>query len=262
VVTPDPAASADMEELLKAVLLPAEPVAGAAGPASVTERAAALAALVPVLASSARRAGLGAVTAGRWLADEVTELAPRVSFRDAKTLRRQFGELDDIAIAERLVASAKRTTAAIGAAAGGLSAVEFTAPPLLLAAPIQLAAETIAVTVVELRLVAELHEIMGNPASGAAGDRATAYLMAWVRRRAISATAQSDGVGLALGAAARKELRVHLLRKIGRSSTSLAPFLAGAAAGAELNRRSTKQLGDTLLAELKASHAERWFRPL
>src|SRR4051794_2518504 len=149
----------------------AELVARAAGPATSetgerTGRQRALAALIPVLASSARASGLRAVAAGRWLVELVLEIAPRLPVRDAQTLREQNVGLTDLEIAERLGKSAPPTTAAIGAAAGGLSTMEFLAPPTLLAAPVQLAAEMLTVTAVELKMVAELHEILGYPAQG------------------------------------------------------------------------------------------------
>lgn len=216
----------------------------------IRARAAALAALVPVLAVSARSAGLRAVAAGRWLSDVVTEIAPHITFRHRGELRRHYPDLSDREIADRLVTSASRLTAAIGAGAGALASAEFAAPPALLAAPVQLAAETVAVVAVELRLVAELHEITGFGVAGTMRDVAPSYLNAWIRRRAVD---PAVGVGLAgvLGGAARRELRVRLLRRMGRSTTTLAPFLAGAAAGAEVNRRSTKDLGERLLDELR-----------
>jgi len=220
----------------------------------------ALAALIPALTRSAKASGIRAVTAGRWLAELIIELAPRIAFRDAATLRRQHPGQTDVEIAERLIRQATKATAGLGAAAGGLAAVEFLSPPMLLAAPVQLAAEMLTVTAVELKLVAELHELMDRPARGTASERASAYLMSWMRRRAISPQLGGAGLGAAFGAAAKRELRSQVLRRIGRSATSLAPFLAGAVAGAEVNRRATKALGETLLAELRGLHEERWFR--
>jgi hypothetical protein len=222
----------------------------------------ALAALVPVLVRSAKESGIRAVAAGRWLADLVLEIAPRLPVRDAEALRQQHPGLTDIEVAQRLIRNATKTTAALGAAAGGLAAVEFLSPPTLLAAPVQLAAEILTVTAVELKLVAELHEILGYPAHGSVSDRAGLYLMSWVRRRAVAEHAGPIGIGSVLGVAAKRELRSQLLRRLGRSTTSLAPFLAGAVAGAEVNRRATKALGETLLAELRGRADERWFRRL
>ncbi|UQX86704.1 hypothetical protein M6D93_10310 [Jatrophihabitans telluris] len=225
-------------------------------------RAKALAALVPALTRSARTAGIGAVAGGRWLVDEIIELAPRIAFRDGQTLRAHFPGLSDAQIAEALIKHASRTTAALGAAAGGLAAVEFAAPPALLATPIQLAAEMLAVTAVELKLVAELHELAGLPAPGGVRERAGAYLMSWVRRRAVKPQLGAAGLTAVFGTAAKRELRGQVLRRLGRSTTTLAPFLAGAVAGAEVNRRATRGLGETLAAELRGMQPEQWFRQL
>jgi len=240
----------------EATYLPAEGERDRAG------RAKALAALVPALARSARAAGIGAVAAGRWLTEEIVDLAPRLPVRDAATLRKQHPGLTDVETAERLISNAQKTTAALGAAAGGLAAVEFVSPPMLLAAPIQLAAEILAVAAVELKMIAELHEVLGRPATGSATERASAYLMSWVRRRAISPQIGGAGLAVVLGAAAKRELRSQVLRRLGRSMTTLAPFLAGAVAGAEVNRRATKDLGQVVFSELRGAAEERWFRRL
>jgi hypothetical protein len=54
-----------------------------------------------------------------------------------------------------------------------------------------------------------------------------------------------------LGTAARQQLRMRVLRRLGRNVTTMAPFLAGAVAGAELNRRETRKLGDALCKDLR-----------
>jgi len=235
----------------------AELVARATGPGERTGRQ--LAALFPALTGSARAAGPRAIAAGRWLVDLVLEIAPRLPVRDAQTLREQYVGLTDIEIAERLVKSATRTSASIGAAIGGLSTVEFLAPPTLLVAPVQLAAEMLTVTAVELKMVAELHEILGYPAQGTPAERASLYVVSWMRRRAVGDSIGKAGIAAVLGASAKRELRSQLLRRLGRATTSLAPFLAGAVAGAEVNRRTTRQLGETLLAELRGRAQDRWF---
>jgi hypothetical protein len=227
----------------------------------------ALADFAVLLSRRARKAGIRAVAAGRWMVDEIIELAPRVTVRDATTLHRQFPELSSDQIAERLTASATRASTALGAAGGGLAAVQFAAPPLLLATPVQLAAETLAITAIELKLVAELHEIYGRPAAGTPTERAGAYLMSWVRKRAIAPAAAGAGLGTIMGAAAKRELRGQVLRRFGQSTTTLAPFMAGAVAGAEINRRTTRKLGETLAAELRElaeqrPDDEKWFRRL
>jgi hypothetical protein len=219
------------------------------------DRRAPLAALAGALGTSARSAGLGAVAAGRWLADLLADVAPRIPVRGVTVLRAQHPDLTDDEIAAALIKHAALVTAALGAAAGGLAAAEFVAPPTLLAVPAQLAAETLAIAAVEVKLVAELHELYGESARGGLTQRGSAYLMSWVRQRAIEPAVTGSGLAAVLGYAAKRELRSRLMRRLGRNTTSLAPFLAGAVAGAEVNRRTTRALGDKVGAELRGRHS-------
>ena len=69
-------------------------------------------------------------------------------------------------LAQSLISGAAKTSSAIGAAGGALAAVEFAAPPTLLTAPVQVVAETLVVAAAEIKLIAELHEVYGVPATG------------------------------------------------------------------------------------------------
>ena len=71
-----------------------------------------------------------------------------------------YGGLSGDELADALVRQASRATAGVGAAGGALAAVQHAAPPSLVVAPVQLAAETVAVVVTELKLVAELHVVV------------------------------------------------------------------------------------------------------
>src|SRR5437764_926257 len=81
----------------------------------------------------------------RRLVDAVIDMVPHLPIRDRQTLHAHHPGLDDDQIAAALIATATRVTAAMGAAGGMLATVELAAPPLLLSAPIQIAAETVAV---------------------------------------------------------------------------------------------------------------------
>jgi len=221
------------------------------------ERGRLLGVLARLLVGSARVAGVRAVAGGRWLAEQLIEAAPRIPVRDAVLLRRHHPDKTDDEIADTLVRHAARATAAIGAAAGAMVTVEYAVPAALLAVPAQLAAETLAVAAVEIKLVAELHELYGEEARGTLTERGTAYLMSWMRQRVVEPAVASTGLAAVLGSAAQRELRTHLLRRVGRSSSSLAPLLAGAVAGAEVNRRTTRSLGEKLTAELRGRQAGR-----
>ena len=190
-------------------------------------------------------------TGGRRFVDVVIDVAPHVPVRDRTTLRAQHGDLDDHALAAMLIATATRVTGAIGAAGGMLSTIEMTAPPLFLTAPAQIAAETLAVVAVEVKLVAELHELFGRAPAGTPATRATAYLSAWASRRGIDPFAPAPGLGDVLSGAARRRLRDRLLRRAGRNMTTVVPFLAGAVAGAALNQRETRRLGERIVSDLR-----------
>lgn len=215
-----------------------------------SERGRLLGRLAAALVSGARAAGGRAVLTGRALSDAVLELAPHVSVRDLATLRAHHGGLSGDALAEALVTAAARTTAGIGAAGGALSAAQVAAPPSLLVAPVQVAAETLAVVLVELKLVAELHVVHAVVPAGDPAERGLAYLQAWIARRGLGAEG-GPGVATLLRSAVRSRLRGRLVRRYGRNLTTMAPFLAGAVLGAELNRRETRALGDALRADLR-----------
>lgn len=190
-------------------------------------------------------------TQGRRLTDVVIDVAPHLPVRDRPTLSAHHGGLTGDALAEAVIASASRVTAAIGAAGGVLSTVEMAAPPVLLSAPVQVAAETLAVVAVEIKLVAELHEIYGRGVAGTPAVRAAAYLGAWARRRGLDPFAGGPPLAEVVTGAARRELQQRLLRRAGRNLTTVVPFLAGAVAGSALNRRETRRLGEKIVKDLR-----------
>jgi hypothetical protein len=189
----------------------------------------------------------------RRLVDVVIDVAPHIPIRDLPTLRAHYDGLTGDALAQALIANATRMTGAIGAAGGLLSSVEIAAPPLLLSAPVQVAAETLAVVAVELKLVAELHEVYGRAPVGTPSVRAAAYLGSWARKRGIDPFTGGPGLTGVISGAARRELRQRLVRRAGRNVTTVVPFLAGAVAGAVLNQRETKRLGERIVTDLRRS---------
>jgi len=123
--------------------------------------------------ASARR---GASSAGRsvtsglnWLTAQVVAMGPRLRIRDQATLRAQFPGQTDDEIAQRLIERAARASAAVGGTTGAWAAF-----PALPAFPAEVAAETLAVVGIEVKLVAELHEVYGMSAQGSGPERARA----------------------------------------------------------------------------------------
>jgi hypothetical protein len=206
-------------------------------------RAGLLRRLAVALTASARRAGAAAVGSGRWLTDTVEEFAPHVPVRDLATLRSHHGDLTGDPLAQVLVDAASKATGAVGAAGGVVSSLEFTAPPLLLTSPVQVAAETLAVVAIELKLVAELHEVYGHAVVGTPAVRTAAYLGSWTRRRGIDPSGAGAGLSGLVSGTARLELRRRVMRRAGENVATVLPFMAGAVAGASLNSRETRKLG-------------------
>jgi hypothetical protein len=196
-------------------------------------------------AGSAGRGVTSGVTSGMsWLTAQVLAMGPRLRIRDQATLRAQFPGTSDDEIAQRLIERAGRAAAAVGGTTGAWAAL-----PSLPAFPVEVAAETLAVVGIEVKLIAELHEIYGMAAVGSGPERARAYLGSWASRRGVY---QVDG-GLLLiaGSPLAKQLTRRLAARVRRSTLSLAPLFTGAVVGAALNRRETRKLGHQMRDELR-----------
>ncbi|GAA0800273.1 hypothetical protein [Spirilliplanes yamanashiensis] len=191
-----------------------------------------------------------------WIADAVADIAPHVPVRDLATLRAHFPGLEDEALADRLVRNAANATAGVGAAGGGVAAVQWTVVPTLLSAPVLLAAETVAVVAIELKLIGELQAVYGRPVTGTRAERAAGLVQAWANRRGVNPFLPGAGVGTVLGTAARKELREMLLKRLGRNLTTLGPMLTGAAVAGYLNRRATVTIADAVREDLRRAVIE------
>jgi uncharacterized protein (DUF697 family) len=207
------------------------------------------------LVNDVRRRGLGQLfrpkAALRWMTDVVGDIAPHVPVRDLKTLQRHFDGMDGDELADRLIRNAARATAGVGVAGGGVASVEWAVAPTLLSAPVLLAAETVAVVAIELKLIGELHEVYGRPIAGGTTQRASALIQAWSGERGVNPLVPGVGVATVLGTASRKELQGTLLRRFGRNLATFGPMLTGAAVASYLNRRATKSLGEKLQKDLR-----------
>ncbi|WP_308416757.1 hypothetical protein [Streptomyces sp. AJS327] len=179
------------------------------------------------------------------VAERVIDVGPRIPVRDAETLRRQFPGLGTEQIADRLTAGAMRGSAVVGAGVG--AAAMLPVPPAM---PAELATEIVGVASVELKLIAELHEIYGCPAPGDARQRAMAYLGAWSSERGIDVVRPST-LSSALGGPAKRELRQQIMKRTVRNLPNLTPFLVGAAVGATMNRRDTRKVAHRVRSDLR-----------
>ncbi|NYI03141.1 hypothetical protein [Allostreptomyces psammosilenae] len=219
--------------------------AGGRGGALAARLAGALAGGARAVGGAGRVAGrVGGVGLGR-LADRLLQVAPRIPVRDAPTLRAHHPGLDTEELAEVLVRSAARASAGVGGALGAWAAL-----PKPLSMPVELAAETLSVAAIEIKLIAELREVYGRPAAGTLTDRATAYVSAWADYRGVQLTRPAMVAG-AVSNPLRHRVRVALLRRTGREVTTLVPFMVGAVLGATVNRRDTRRLGERVRADLR-----------
>ncbi len=186
---------------------------------------------------------------GGVLTDLLDAAAPRLPIRDRDRLRRAYPGSSDAEIADALVARATRLTGGIGAAAGGLTAAQWFAPPSLIAVPLELGAQTVLVAAVEVVLVGELHELAGQRAPGDPAGRARAYLTSWTTQRPVGRTG-SGGLFGVISTATAAAMRRQVTRRLARSTTSMAPLLLGATLAARANKKATTVLADKLRDEL------------
>ena len=219
---------------------------------SLSRRRRVMAATSRVARRSGRAGWSGASSGGRWLTSQVLAMAPRLPIRDQHKLRAQFPGLEPEEVADRLILGASRAAASVGAAVGASMLLP------LPSAPVEVAFETLATVGIELKLVAELHEVYGMRAPGSAPERMVAYVVAWSHRRGVALV--PGGLALAVGSPLRRQLERRLIARAGRSTVSLMPLLTGAAAGAMLNRRETGRLGTEVRNDLRrrSSQGSRW----
>jgi hypothetical protein len=192
---------------------------------------------------SGRTGWRGMRSGGRWLTAEVLAMAPRLPVRDQQRLREQFPGLGPEELADALIHGAGRAAAVVGAGAGAAMVLP------LPSAPVEIAVETLALVGIEIKLVAELHEVYGMRAPGTTSERMLAYVAAWAHRRGVALA--PAGLVVAAGSPLSRLLRRRLIARAARGAMSLGPLLTGAIAGAALNRIETRHLGDDVRDDLR-----------
>ncbi|WP_073737663.1 MULTISPECIES: hypothetical protein [unclassified Streptomyces] len=192
-----------------------------------------------------RKGGESARAAIGHIADLIIDIAPRVPVRDLATLRKQFPDLGPEELADRLIAGAGKATATVGAGIG--AAAMMPVPPAMLA---ELATEITGVAAIEMKLVAELHEVYGLRPPGSLAQRSTAYLTSWTEERGIDVT-RPVTVNAALGGQMKRELRQQIMKRTVRDLPNLIPFMIGATVGAMMNRRETRRLAERVRKDLR-----------
>lgn len=226
-----------------------EPMSGADLPASAEIPAPVARRRVAVIRERARegvrKGGSRARAALGYLADRIIEIAPRIPVRDLAALRRQFPGLGPEQLADKLVAGAANASSTVGAGVG--AAAMLPVPPAM---PTELAAEITGVAAIELKLIAELHEVYGVRPPGGLKDRSTAYLSSWSEERGIDPMKPTT-INVALGGQMKRELRQQIMKRMVRNLPNLMPFMVGAAVGAVMNRRDTKKLAARIRNDLR-----------
>ncbi|MFD0379098.1 hypothetical protein [Streptomyces sp. NPDC127112] len=192
-----------------------------------------------------RKGGESARNAALYIADRVIENAPRVPVRDLATLRAQFPGLGPDQLADKLIAGAASATSTVGAGIG--AAAMMPVPPAMMA---EMAVEITGVAAIELKLVAELHEVYGQRPPGTMKDRSLAYLTAWTEERGIDLTKPTT-VNAALGGQMKRELRQQIMKRMFRNVPNLMPFMVGAAVGAVMNHRDTRKVAEKVRTDLR-----------
>jgi hypothetical protein len=195
----------------------------------------------------ARKGGDRARAGIAHLADRLIEMAPRVPVRDLATLRGQFPGLGPEELADKLVAGASKASATVGAGVG--AAAMLPVPPAM---PAELAAEITGVAAIELKLIAELHEVYGLRPPGNLKDRSSAYLKSWSEERGVDPL-KPTSFNSALGGQMKRELRQQIMKRMVRNLPNLMPFMVGAAVGAVMNRRDTRKLAARIRTDLRKS---------
>lgn len=206
-----------------------------------------VAAVTDGVKAGVRQSGRSAKAGIGYLADRVIENAPRVPIRDLGTLRKQFPGLGPEQLADKIIAGAANATSTVGAGVG--AAAMMPVPPAM---PAEMAAEITGVAAIELKMIAELHEVYGKRPPGNLKERSTAYLTAWTEERGIDVVKPAS-INAALGSQMKRELRQQIMKRMVRNLPNLMPFMVGAAVGAVMNRRDTKKLAERVRADLRRS---------
>ncbi len=214
--------------------------------------------------ASGGRAGARAVASGRWLADIAVDSAGHLPVRDLTALREHHDGLSGALLVRPLIRNASLASAAVGATTGALAAAAETNPATWVTLPVELAVETMIVVAIEMKLVGELHEAAGYPLARQLRRSGPLVARAWAQSRGIAppdlaalvrptdtvrlTTTASELLGRSSRDALTAQVRRRLVGRAGRNTATFLPLLAGAAAGAELNRRATRKVG-TKVAE-------------
>jgi hypothetical protein len=182
------------------------------------------------------------------LVDRLVEAVPRIPVRDLATLRAQHpGAATAEDLADNICSGAVKVSSAVGAGVG--AAAMLPVPPTMV---VEIAGEMLAVAAIEIKMIAELYQVYGQPVAGSGTERATAYLAVWSQRRGLDLSKPGTLIALGAGKELRQQLRKRLTRSGLHKLPSLMPMMVGAVAGATINRRDTSRLAQEIRKDLRA----------
>lgn len=192
---------------------------------------------------------------GKGLADLLFYVAPRLPVRNIDGLHGAYGGVTGGTLAAQVIKSASRNSAAVGGITGALATAGELAPPLWVTLPVEILAETLLVTAIEMRMIAELHGVYDIPIVGDVDDRGLAIVEAWSTRRGVdmkrlSKNGRSELAGGGMSKHVSRVVKRKLMNRAARNLGTLAPLFLGAVIGAETNRRSTRDIGSAITHDL------------
>lgn len=210
--------------------------------------------LVSVIRRSVKMSRKGVTISGQGIADVLAKIAPRIPVSDLETMRQRSGGMSGDSLAAYQIKKSSRQSAAVGALVGGVASAQWVAPPTWLMLPAEILVETLVISAIEMKMVAELHVIYGHPITGTMDERGRAILAAWADQRGISVDQLDQGLKDAAHRGARGQLvnlvRRKLIARAARNVSSVAPFLVGAGAAGAINRGATRTLGNKVVQDL------------
>jgi len=195
-------------------------------------------------------ASVSMISAAR-LRDAARSIAPRLPIRDRPTLERHLHVSDTEPMADVLVRNAASATAVAGSVGGVLVITSKTGPLMLAAIPLRVAAETLVVAMIELKLIGELHEVYGKPLAGTTVQRGTTALRLWASHRGFEIEDAGGIVGTLSQMARRPTTRRAAAAVTGKALGRKGIRIGAGIAGAVENRKTTYTLSEQVRAELR-----------
>lgn len=208
--------------------------------------------VVQALARASEGMPKKAFTSGAFVSSTLLETISQMKVRTGEELTQKYPDLSPRETAEVLIREAARTTLLLGGAAGAVSSAGALAPPLWVTLPLGPLAATLTTSLVELRLVREIHAIYGIPLdSSPQGMRKlfSSWASGKSSERPENLTEWKDTTQDAFTRLVQRQV----LTRLARSVSSLAPMFIGAALGGALAHSGTQRLGENLLTSLEES---------